>query len=161
MCCGTNRWLRWGAIESSGIVSKANIVFESEPTMAGKIEEGGQILDWTIWMTRIRESGRGFSKFIKERVNHSINGRQSLRGCVLEEARNQLNSVRVSLAEDFVEGVGLDLREFVLHVVRVHCTNLISCGRTQNLDDFYQLIDTRLSREQRLTKHQLRHDAAS
>ena len=160
MCCGTNRWLRWGAIESSRIVSKANIIFESEPTMAGKIEEGGQILDWTIWMTRIRESGRGFSKFIKERVNHSINGRQSLRGCVLEEARNQLNSVRVSLAEDFVEGVRLDLWEFVLHVVRVHGTDLVSRRGTQNLNNLYQLIDTRLSREQRLAKHQFSHDAA-
>jgi len=162
MCCGTKRWLSWGAIDSSGKCQFSKYaIFESELTMAREIKECGQILDWAIWMTRIRKSGRGISQLIKEWVNHSINGRQSLGGSVLEQARNQLNGVRISLAEDLVERVRLDLREFVLHVVRVHGTNLVSRGRTQNFDNLYQLIDTRLSREQRLTKHQLSHDAAS
>lgn len=134
---------------------------KSELTMTRKIEKRGQILDWTIWVTRIRESGRRISQLIKERVNHSINGRQSLGGSVLEEARNQLDGIRLSLAEDLVERVRLDLGEFVFHVVRVHGTDLVSRGRTQNLDNLYQLIDTRLSREQRLTKHQLSHNATS
>ncbi len=94
--------------------------------MTGEIEKGGQILDWAIWMTRVREAGRGLSQLVKEWVNHSIDGRQSLGGGILEEARNQLNGVRVSLAEDFVERVRLDLREFVLHVVQVHGADLIS-----------------------------------
>ena len=129
--------------------------------MAREIKEGRQILDRAIWMTRIRESGRGLSQLIKEWVNHSVDGRQSLGGGILEEARNQLNGVRVSLAEDLVERMRLNLREFVLHVVRVHGTDLVSRRGTQNLNNLYQLIDTRLSREQRLAKHQFSHDAAS
>lgn len=62
ICCGTKRWLSWGAIESSGKCQLREYEFgKSELTMTGEVKECGQILDWTIWMTRVRESGRGVS----------------------------------------------------------------------------------------------------
>lgn len=59
------------------------------------------------------------------------------------------------------ERVRFDLREFMLHVIRIHRLNLIASWSTQNLDDLYQLVDATLPREQRLAKHQLCHHAAS
>lgn len=47
----------------------------------------------------------------------------------------------------------LDLREFVLHVVGVHGTDLLPCRRAQNLDDLYKLINSRFSGEERLSEH--------
>ncbi len=61
---------------------------------------------------------------------------------------------------NFVERVRLDLGELVLHVVWVHGADLLAGGGPQHLDDLHKLINARLSREQRLTKHQLSHDAA-
>jgi hypothetical protein len=57
--------------------------------------------------------------------------------------------------------MGLDLREFVLHVIGVHRTNLLTSRCTENLDDFHQLVNTRLTGEEGLTKHQLRHNTTS
>lgn len=42
--------------------------------MTGEVEKRWQILDRTIWMTRIREPSRRLSKLIKEWVHHGING---------------------------------------------------------------------------------------
>ena len=68
----------------------------------------------------------------------------------------------VKIAKPYlVEGVGLDLGELVFHVVGVHGANLIASGSSQDLDDLNQLVDTRLTGEQRLAKHELSHDAAS
>lgn len=47
----------------------------------------------------------------------------------------------------------LDLGELVLHVVRVHGTDLLAGGGTEHFDDFNELVDARLSREQGLPKH--------
>jgi hypothetical protein len=60
-----------------------------------------------------------------------------------------------------VEGVRLDLGELVFHVVGVHGADLIASRSSQDLDDLNQLVDTRLTREQRLTEHELSHDTAS
>jgi hypothetical protein len=57
------------------------------------------------------------------------------------------------------ERMRLDLRELVLHVVGVHGADLVPGGRSQNLDNLYQLVNTRLAWEQWLSEHQLRHDA--
>ena len=59
-----------------------------------------------------------------------------------------------------VEGMGLDLREFVLHVIRIHRPDLISSRRPQNLDDFHQLIDTGFTGEKWLAEHKFRHNAS-
>jgi hypothetical protein len=60
-----------------------------------------------------------------------------------------------------VEGVRLDLGELVFHVVGVHGADLIASRSSQDLDDLNQLVDARLTREQRLTEHELSHDTAS
>lgn len=54
----------------------------------------------------------------------------------------------------------LDLGEFVLHVIRVHCADLVASWSAQNFDDLDKLVDTRLAWEKRLTEHELCHDAA-
>ena len=59
------------------------------------------------------------------------------------------------------EWVRLDLRELVLHVIRVHRLDLLPRWGPKNFDDFDELIDATLSREQRLPKHELRHDTSS
>jgi hypothetical protein len=41
--------------------------------------------------------------------------------------------------------------------VGVHGLDLIPRRSTQDLDDLYQLVDTRLSREEGLTEHQFGH----
>jgi len=56
------------------------------------------------------------------------------------------------------EWVGLNLRKLVFHVVGIHRLDLLPCGRSQNLDNFHQLVDATLSREQGLAEHQLGHD---
>lgn len=61
----------------------------------------------------------------------------------------------------FVKGMRLDLRELVLHIIRVHGSDLITSGRAEDLDNFDKLIDARLSREQGLTEHELCHDTSS
>lgn len=49
----------------------------------------------------------------------------------------------------------------MLHVVGVHGADLVSCGCAQHLDDLNELVDTRLTGEQRLSQHELSHDTAS
>ena len=61
---------------------------------------------------------------------------------------------------NLVERMRLDLRELVLHVVRVHGANLVPCRCAKNLDDFDELVDTRLTRKEWLSKHELSHDTA-
>ena len=63
-----------------------------------------------------------------------------------------------SVLTNLVEWVRLDLRELVLHVIGVHSTDLVPCRGTKNLNDLNELVDTRLTREQRLSKHELSHD---
>lgn len=62
---------------------------------------------------------------------------------------------------DLVKWMGLDLREFVLHIVGVHSPDLLAGWCAKNLDDFDELVDTRFTGEERLTQHQLCHDTAS
>lgn len=51
-------------------------------------------------------------------------------------------------------GMALDLGELELGVVRVHLTNLFPCRRSQHLDDLHQLIDARVTWENRLAQEQ-------
>ena len=55
----------------------------------------------------------------------------------------------------------LDLRELVLHVVRVHSLDLLARRRTEHLDNLNELVNSALAGEQGLAQHQLRHDTAS
>lgn len=56
-----------------------------------------------------------------------------------------------------VEGMGLDLGEFVFHVIGVHRADLFPSRSTKNLDDFHQLVNSRFTGEEGLSQHQLSH----
>ena len=58
------------------------------------------------------------------------------------------------------EGMWLDLGKLVLHVVRVHGADLFAGRGAEHLDNLDELINARLAGEERLTEHQLGHDAA-
>ena len=61
----------------------------------------------------------------------------------------------------YLPRMSLDLRELELRVVRIHLLDLFSGGRAQNFDDLNQLIDARVTREDRLPEHQFRENASS
>ena len=67
--------------------------------------------------------------------------------------------VEESAITDFVEGMRLDLRKLVLHVIGIHSPNLLSGRGTEHFNDFHELINARLPREQWLSKHKLCHYA--
>lgn len=58
-----------------------------------------------------------------------------------EKAALTTGKMRLALSTDLVKRVRLDLRELVLHIIRIHCTNLLSCWRPKDFDYFDQLID--------------------
>lgn len=129
--------------------------------MTGEVEEDWEILESTAWVTRIWELGGWVAKLVEEWMNHGVGSGQALSWCVLEEAGDEVNGVRVCLSEDFIEWVWLDLWELVLHVVWVHGADLIPGWSSQHLNDLNELVNSRLSREEWLSEHQLCHDAAS
>lgn len=128
--------------------------------MAGEVKERRKVLELARLVPRIGKAGVGIPEVIKEGLHHRVDGRQTLGGCVLQQLANQVDGGLVGLAEHLVERMGLDLRKLVLHVVRVHSSNLLAGGCPQHLDNFDELIDTRFTGEERLTKHQFCHDAA-
>jgi hypothetical protein len=147
--------------------------------MVRKFKEIGHILRCAVSVAGVRQLDVRVSELIEEWVNHGFNGGKALSRRVLKQFRDQVDRVRISLPKDLrfvslrcllfraeglsylVEWMGLDLREFVLHVVRVHGADLITRGRSEHFDDFHELVDTGFSGEKRLTEHQLCHDATS
>jgi len=148
-------------------------------TVMVKLEKSWKIFCAAVGVTRIGKSGSWISQLIKEWVDHCLDRRQSLCWCVLEQLGNKVDCGWISLSEDLhsismcrgighhraftdlVERMRLDLGELVLHVVWVHGANLVTCWRTQNLDNFNELVDPRLSREKGLSEHELCHDTTS
>lgn len=128
--------------------------------MLVEVEERREILHLTGRMPGIWELGVRLAKFVEKRVDHGVDSAQSLSRSVLEQFSYQVDGIRIGLAEDLVEGMRLDLGELVLHIVRVHGPNLLSRRGTQHLDDFDQLVDTRLAGEERLAQHQFGHDTS-
>lgn len=112
-------------------------------------------------MPRVGQFRGRIAQFVEEWVHHGINGSLSLGRGVLQQLSNKINRIGIGLAEHLIEGMWLDLWEPMFHVVRVHGPNLLTGGSTQNLDDLHKLVDSRLSREERLPQHELGHDASS
>lgn len=69
-------------------------------TMVVEVEEIWQVAHSAVGVTRIRQTCVGISQLVEEGVYHSVNGGESLRWCVLKQLGDQIDSVRVSLAED-------------------------------------------------------------
>ena len=73
---------------------------------------------------------------------------RSLIGYIFKDTRDQLNGiVRDFLGsstgiENFVPLIGLDVWEFEFRIVGVHRVDLVSTGRSEDLDDLYELVDT-------------------
>ena len=93
-------------------------------------------------------AGCWVAELIEEGVAHSLNGRQPLRRSVFQKGRDEVDSLRGCLSENLewrqypshklgtsgkylVEGMRLDLRELVLHVIGVHGADLFTGGRAQ------------------------------
>lgn len=70
-------------------------------------------------------------------------------------------TTQIRIRAYLIEGMWLDLRELVLHVIGVHGPNLLASGSTKNLDDLHKLIDTGFTREEWLAQHQFCHDTSS
>lgn len=109
-----------------------------------------------VWQLRVR-----VAKLIEKWVHHGIDGGQALGRRVLKQSRDKVDRVGIRLTEYLAERMRLDLRELVLHVVRVHCPDLVARWRSKDLDDFNKLVNTRFSGEQWLAKHQLCHNTTS
>lgn len=91
-------------------------------------------------------------------MDHRLHRAQARLGRVLEQPADELDRLgRGAWAEHLRERVWLDLRELVLHVVRVHRLDLLARRRAEHLDDLDELVDARLSREEGLAQHQLGH----
>jgi hypothetical protein len=68
--------------------------------MVIEIVEIWQVAHSAVGVTRVRQACVGIPQLVEEGVYHSVNGGKSLRRCVLQQLRDQVDSVRVSLAED-------------------------------------------------------------
>jgi hypothetical protein len=128
-------------------------------------------------VTRVGQPSIRIPQLIEEGLYHCVNGRQSLCRSILEKGGNEVDGVvggfakhldtvssqvtTGALAAYFTEWMRLDLWKLVLHIVRVHCPNLVPGWSAKNFDDLHQLIDSRFAREKWLSKHQLCHDTPS
>lgn len=131
------------------------------PTVVSEVKEIWQVSQLTSSMTGVWQLSVRIPELVEEGVHHGVDGSLTLCWRILKQSGDKIDSIGVSLSEDLVEGVRLDLRELVLHVVGVHGANLLPSRRAENLDDLDQLVNTRFTWEQRLTKHQLGHDTSS
>lgn len=146
-------------MESSSQVSSSDGRENSLHTMATKVKELGQVFQRSARVTGVGETGLGIAKLVKERMYHGLDGRLSLGWRVLEQTRDEIDGIVVSLAEHLLERVWFDLWELVFHIIWVHGANLIAGWCAKDLDDLHELINTRLAGEEGLAKHELRHDA--
>jgi hypothetical protein len=178
MCCGTSWVLRGGAIESSIKLAIAWRRSECKLTMMSEVVQLRHVPGGSVRVARVWQACVGISQFVKERVNHGVDGRQTLCWRVFKEFRDQIDGTRISLSEHLctllakkasneeteyraylTERMRLDLGELVLHVIGVHRADLVPSGCSKHFDDLHELVDTRLAREQRLSEHELCHNA--
>jgi hypothetical protein len=48
-----------------------------------------------------------------------------------------------------IKWMGFNLREFMFHVIWIHCSYLFLGGCSEDFDDFDKLVDARFTREER------------
>ena len=118
--------------------------------MVIKVEQRRQRARGTGALSRVGQHRVGVAQLIKMVVSHGVNGGQPFGWRVLKKLADKINSRAVSPPEDLGERVGLDLRETVFHVVRVHGANLFLGRRAEHFDDLNELVDTRIAGKQRL-----------
>lgn len=117
--------------------------------MMGKIEQGGQCI-------AIRETRSLVPQIIEECVSATIQRFDTPIGivgqCGADEVHGILGRFR---PEDLSPLTCLDLGEFELSVVGVHGADFFSGGCSEDLDDLNQLVNTGITRKERLAKQQL------
>ena len=120
----------------------------------GKIEK---ILHWlTVWQACIL-----VAKLVEIWIQQSFQRSGSFGGIVAEESCDEVDSFSgCTMSENFLPRQGFDLREAVLCVFRIHGEDLFARRRTQDLDDFDELVYTTLTWEDWLTQHELCNDTA-
>ena len=123
-------------------------------TIVGQVEQRRQGLSvWqaTVWVSELVEEG----------VSEGIDWRDSFFRGVLKKFGDEVDGVgRGARAEDLVPRMRLDLRELEFGVVLVHRLDFLPGRGSEDLDDFDQLVDAALAREERRSDEQLRDDAA-
>jgi len=124
-------------------------------TERGKVEQR-----WEIFA--VGQSRLWVPELVKEGVDHGLDRCEPSGWRVFQKTGNQLQCLwRGPGPEDFVEGVGFDLGELVLHVIGIHCLDLLPRRCSKYFDNLHKLINATLAREQGLSKHQLGHDTSS
>ena len=73
---------------------------QAGPTMMREVEQLRHFLAATSGMSRIWESTIRSTKLVEERVNHGLDGGETLGRGVLQESRDQLNCIWSRFAED-------------------------------------------------------------
>lgn len=68
--------------------------------MVGKFEEIGHILRCTVGVAGVRQLDVRISELIEEWVNHCLNCGKTLGRRVLEQFRDQVDRIRISLPKD-------------------------------------------------------------
>lgn len=105
--------------------------------------------------------GIRMTQFIKERIRKRIKRSSTFQWLILQRLCDESNGIlRRAMTKHLLEWMWLDLGETMLSVRWVHGKQLVFCGCSQNLDDFYQLINGTLAWEQWLAQHELGHDTA-
>lgn len=94
--------------------------------MTREIKERGQVFGGVVVMTRIWQAGSRISQLIEERMAHSLNGRQSLCGCVFQEGGDQVDRLRRCLSEYLMTVSSAQGRVLIERLI-VH-TLLKGCG---------------------------------
>lgn len=72
-------------------------------TMSGKIEQLWQFLRGAASMPRVRETTSFSAKLVEERVDHRIDGRETLSRSIFKQQRDQIDGIWCGLAEDLTD----------------------------------------------------------
>jgi len=67
--------------------------------VVGEVEKHRQVLCWRIRVTRVGQLRGWVPELIKERVDHRFYRGETLCRCVLQQSRDQIDRVRISLPE--------------------------------------------------------------
>ena len=84
----------WGDRQLYSSLSKLFLLHDwPKLTMAREIKQPWHLFRSSVRMTRVRKSALGIPQLVKERMTHGIDCRETLRWCILQERRNQINSI--------------------------------------------------------------------
>jgi len=90
----------------------------------------------------VRQPCARYSQLVKEGMLAGIEGRKALTRLVNQDLANQINRLHGGFrAEHFIPVLRLDRWELELAITGVHAVDLVSTWRSQDFDDFDELVD--------------------